>query len=247
MTQEEQTEQVIVELYNLTRQFTFKYQPLYYIQYRGDLEDLCADFFCDFMQKKSRIEGEEESLLDKFDSKITTLPYLVKVAVKRKLIDRSRADKAEIRIDPIMEKLGDSANTRLNLVYEPDEVIEQMIFDCDDLFRAKHQFSLLPKETQNKVRRYFAEVKNCIAPNVLSMVSKVIDRNLTAKIAGKEYKCCQVTEKSLQFNMDGKIVTFNRDNGEQRASVREYVMSAKDVKKFESVECFRNDSMFEEL
>ena len=69
------------------------------------------------MRRKSRIEGEEENLLDKFDPSITTLPYLVKIAVKRKLIDSSRSDKAEIRIDPILDEYGDSANTNLNLVH----------------------------------------------------------------------------------------------------------------------------------
>lgn len=239
MTKRKHSEQAVLELYRLTKQFTYKYQRIYYVQYRGDIEDLVSDYFIDFMRRKSRVEGEEENLLDKFDPSITTLPYLVKVAVKRKLIDSSRSDKAEIRIDPILDEYGDSANTNLNLVHIEDETVDSLEFDEDDIFRAKVQFSLLPKESQTKLRNYYEEVRTVISPNVLNLLSEVLDRNLEATIGKVTCRCCQVTEKSLQFVRNGEILTFNRFNGEQRASERKYFIGCTDLKKFEDIECFK--------
>ena len=45
MTKSEQTDEVILSLYNLTRQFTYKYQKLYYIQYRGKSKTSVLTFF----------------------------------------------------------------------------------------------------------------------------------------------------------------------------------------------------------
>ena len=109
----------------------------------------------------------------------------MKVAVKRKLIDRSRSDKGEVRIEPLVDELGDALAEKLNLIYKDDETIDSKVFDEDDLFRAKLNFALLPKEAQSKVRSYFDEVKSCISPNVFKIVQDVVQRDTTITIEGK--------------------------------------------------------------
>ena len=119
MTKQQQTEEVKVQLFHLTLQFTRKYQPRYYYQYRGELYDLAMEFYCDFLTPKGR-SSVKETLLDKFDPSITTLPYLVKVSTIRKLIDRSRADSTPIlSIDALIESYGDLITKTFNLSTSP--------------------------------------------------------------------------------------------------------------------------------
>ena len=72
------------------------------------------------------------------------------------------------------------------------------------------------------------------------MLSKILDRNLEATIGKVTCRCCQVTEKSLTVLKEtAKFLTFNRFNGEQRASERKYFVGCTDLKKFEDVDCFK--------
>lgn len=107
MCKEEQTDKVVQELYNLTKMFVRALQPKYYYQYRGDLDDLASEFFIQFITPKAR-SGEKKTLLDKFDEQVTTLPYLVKVCVVRKLIDASRANPQVVcSLDELVANSGD--------------------------------------------------------------------------------------------------------------------------------------------
>lgn len=107
MTKDQQTDKVFKLLYDLTKKFTKAYQPKYYYQFHGDVEDLAGDFFTQFITPKAR-SGEKKSLLDKFDEDITSLPYLVKVCVIRKLIDASRSNPQVLcSFDELLEKVGD--------------------------------------------------------------------------------------------------------------------------------------------
>ena len=112
-----------------THLFTKKYQPLYYAQFRGDLYDLAMDFYTEFLTPKARV-GVKQTLLDKFDPSITTLQYLLKVSVQRKLIDRSRRDRhCVVSLDEVLdaianhEQSGSAFPEALMTTTENDEII----------------------------------------------------------------------------------------------------------------------------
>lgn len=144
MTKAEQTDAVFQELYALTRTFTRAYQGHYFYQFHGDIDDLAAEFFTQFITPKAR-KGEKQTLLDKFDPSITTLPYLVKVSVIRKLIDASRTNPQQhTSLDGLIEKLGDMCAP---VAQEPDQnVYSQKLMAS----LAKEFTKLLPDE-RNKL------------------------------------------------------------------------------------------------
>ena len=179
MKKSEQTESVKVELFNLTRQFVYKYVWRYYKQFQGDLDDLVMDYYVEFLTPKSRVQGKEQSLLDKFDDKVTTLPYLVKIAVQRKLIDSSRQDPIRTYgLDLLSDEYGDCITEAFNLTTSQDEIIGH-IEDFRDFSRVevamlKKRFMALTEEAQDTLRRQFNEAKAALNPSYREVLQEIL-------------------------------------------------------------------------
>lgn len=177
MKKEEQTDEVKTELYKLTQQFVRKYWRDYYPQYQGDIDDIVVDLYAGFLTPKSRVKGKEESLLDKYDPKVTSLPYLVKVAVQRGLIDAARKDKGEQHYEEKFdEETGEVSLDYLvaHLDTEPDIQIEDIVFDEDDIAELRDLYDELPKSKQIQFKRSYGEVRNVIAPNFRALFDDLI-------------------------------------------------------------------------
>lgn len=120
---------VKVKVWELVHKYVKVHQPYYYRQFQGDLWDLGQDIFESFMKAKARVrrvkdltgkvmkdeegnvmrvKGREQSLLDKYNPQVTSIEYLVKGCVIRKLIDYSRGDKVPfVRYQNLLEEFGD--------------------------------------------------------------------------------------------------------------------------------------------
>lgn len=176
MAKEDQTSEIKEELYNLTQQFVRKYWRLYYPNYKGEIDDLVSDFYVEFETPKSREKGKEQTLLDKFDPKVTTLPYLVKVAVQRKLIDMARKDKGEINYS---EK-RDPETGELTLDYlakhfdEPDLQVEEMEFTTRDVERLKALYQKMNPDDKRRFDKHYKDMKNILSPNFQKLFANVV-------------------------------------------------------------------------
>jgi hypothetical protein len=206
MAPEEQTDKVKKELYDLTLQFVRKYWRQYYPQFKGDINDLASDYYLDFLTPKSREKGKEQSLLDKFDPKVTSLPYLVKVAVQRKLIDGSRTDKGEKNYEETYdEETGDlSLDYIANAPEEDDLQIEDIEFSPADIAELKEKFANMGPKEKKAFLDYYSEVKG-----VLSQNFKDLFREVTGDIDFSKAEV-SVTGKAPSYDLvikvEGKVV-----------------------------------------
>lgn len=166
VAESEQTDALKTELYKLTQQFVYKYWREYYPRFKGDIEDLVVDFYSQFMTKKGRGD-KKESLLDKFNPKTTTLAYLVKVAVKRMLIDRARSDKGEVSYaEKYDEETGDLTLDFLASKMEEQEVsVDDIEFTEDDYFYMRDLYDELTEAQRKHFLRMYREVKDVLSPN----------------------------------------------------------------------------------
>lgn len=213
MKREEQTSEVLVELCNLTVMFTRKLQPKYYYQYRGDLYDLAMEFYCEFLTAKGRGE-KKETLLDKFDPSVTSLPYLVKVAVSRKLIDRSRADRSSLTsIDRLVDEFGDLITKVFNLVENPNE--EEV--EVDEYFKKRlvNSFDKLDDFTKNSIYSKLYDVASEFCQILKPVFMYIHDCPVQ-----------QITDKTVVLFVPDlhKCINFSLEDGHPRGKVRPFVI-----------------------
>lgn len=237
MRVEQQTEELKVRMYDLTLQFVRKYQRQYYKQYKGDLEDLVMDFYCNFLTPKSRTLGNEESLLDKFDPThsggCTSLERVVKVSVVRMLIDRSRSNPYQVEsIDRFVDDFGDFMTTVFGLTtddQEEEDLIETRVFGKDFITTASSRFDSLAEKAKNTIIKQYLEVKAVLAPNYQQLfeavikiqeVEVIVPENVTVKVAIDgvvlDAPVQQITPKTICCLVEGSIKEFNRITGEAR-------------------------------
>lgn len=174
-----------LRLYNLTRQFVLKHSHHYYQQYRGDLQDLCQDFFIDFITPKCRPGGRKETLLDKYDSSVTSFEYLVKNAVIRKLIDRSRKDRTvSLSIDNLQEEYGDIITETFQLVDSQkhselqefiDPSVDERIFTEDEVEYYRTKFEKLSENVRQSFVREYYKVRNVFAIGYRNLFDTIIE------------------------------------------------------------------------
>lgn len=174
-----------LRLYNLTRQFVLKHSHHYYQQYRGDLQDLCQDFFIDFITPKCRPGGRKETLLDKYDSSVTSFEYLVKNAVIRKLIDRSRKDRTvSLSIDNLQEEYGDIITETFQLVDSQnhselqefiDPSVDERIFTEDEVEYYRTKFEKLSENVRQSFVREYYKVRNVFASGYRNLFDTIIE------------------------------------------------------------------------
>lgn len=176
MKKEEQTDAVMKELYDLTLSFVRKYWRKYYPSYKGDVEDLASDFYLEFITPKSRVPGKEQTLLDKFDSKVTILPYLVKVSVQRKLIDRSRTDKGEKNYnDSYDEETGElSLDYIASHIDSPSIQVEDLEFTEDEILELRDLYDEMDPEAKKAFLKYYNEVKNVLSDNFKDLFKDIV-------------------------------------------------------------------------
>lgn len=174
-----------LRLYNLTRQFVLKHSHHYYQQYRGDLQDLCQDFFIDFITPKCRPGGRKETLLDKYDSSVTSFEYLVKNAVIRKLIDRSRKDRTvSLSIDNLQEEYGDIITETFQLVDSQkhselqefiDPSVDERIFTEDEVEYYRTKFEKLSENVRQSFVREYYKVRGVFASGYRNLFDTIIE------------------------------------------------------------------------
>lgn len=174
-----------LRLYSLTRQFVLKHSHHYYQQYRGDLQDLCQDFFIDFITPKCRPGGRKETLLDKYDSSVTSFEYLVKNAVIRKLIDRSRKDRTvSLSIDNLQEEYGDIITETFQLVDSQkhselqefiDPSVDERIFTEDEVEYYRTKFEKLSENVRQSFVREYYKVRNVFAIGYRNLFDTIIE------------------------------------------------------------------------
>lgn len=156
MNKSEQTPDLLLKVKEMVLIFTRHYQPKYYYQFRGELYDLGMEIFCEFLTPKGRGE-KKESLLDKYDSNITSLEYLLKVSVIRKLIDKSRANPLIVQsLDEAQESTGD-------FIYNSivDNSGPSLISDEKFLTKIEVGFYKLPEEVRNT---HYVALFECDSP-----------------------------------------------------------------------------------
>jgi len=264
MKKAEQTEALKIRLYDLTLQFVRKYQPRYYKQYRGEHDDLAMDFYCNFLTPKARIAGNEETLLDKFDDSITSLEYLVKIAVRNMLIDRSRSNPVWTdSIDQFVDEFGDFITASFNLTtdQEEEETIDTFVFNDDFVEIVKVKFNSLDEKTREKVVKYYQEVGEVLSPNYKSLFQRIIKvqekvvekiEELSVIIKGEESEVeaivYQVTSKTICCLVGNSIKEFNRFTGEARGKAYKNLKVVKDslnsVFELETYHCGKQRSHF---
>lgn len=166
LSEAEQTPELKKELYDMILPFVRKYQPIYYAQYKGDIRDLASDMYVSFMTRKGRGE-KKENLLDKFDPSVTVLPYLVKVAVQRKLIDYSRSDKGEVNYSENYDGEDDARKLTLNILSKTlsnkeEESLEDIVFTEDFIGEMKDRYNELPKSEKERFKKALAHYRKKI-------------------------------------------------------------------------------------
>ena len=174
-----------LRLYNLTRQFVLKHSHHYYQQYHGDLQDLCQDFFIDFITPKCRPGGRKETLLDKYDSSVTSFEYLVKNAVIRKLIDRSRKDRTvSLSIDNLQEEYGDIITETFQLVDSQkhselqefiDPSVDERIFTEDEVEYYRTKFEKLSENVRQSFVREYYKIRGVFASGYRNLFDTIIE------------------------------------------------------------------------
>lgn len=158
MNKSEQTSDLLLRLQELSVIFTKRYQPQYYYQYRGELYDLAMEIYCDFLTPKGRGE-KKETLLDKFDATTTSLEYLVKVCVIRKLIDKSRANPLQFQsLDESLETKGDSIYNSISFLSDSGE---SALTDERFLNKVEMEFNKLPELVRNQ---HYVALFECDSP-----------------------------------------------------------------------------------
>lgn len=226
MAKEDQTDQVKEELYKLTQQFVYKYWRKYYPAYKGDVEDLVSDMYLEFLTPKSRIKGKEESLLDKFDPSITTLPYVVKVAVQRMLIDKSRKDKGEKNYaEDYDEETGRlTLDFLANRIDDPEIQVDDIEFTPEEIMELRDLYDELPAYKKNHFIKLFrkAQEEHELAPNFLALFKDLTgERNwndVTVEVSGK------APDYVAKFFDDGELYETRDYRAAHTESVRQKIL-----------------------
>lgn len=232
MEKSEQTQQVKERLYYLTAQFVKKYIHRYYKQFKGDIYDLITEYYIQFETPKSRERGKEQTLLDKFDPSITTLEYLVKVSVQRKLIDSSRHDcRQSISFDKKYDEFGDMMCKVFDLVTEPEE-IESDVISHTEFSILCERFSRLSKDAQESIFVQYSEVRSVLSKTYQTVFDRIFNfREKTIEVVKKivmqpvsviynetviEAPCQQVTPKTICLKIENAVYDFDRVTGHSR-------------------------------
>lgn len=217
---------VKVKVWELVHKYVKVHQPYYYRQFQGDLWDLGQDIFESFMKAKARVRrvkdltgkvlkdeegndvrvrGREQSLLDKYNPQVTSIEYLVKGCVIRKLIDYSRGDKVPfVRYQNLLEEFGDWVLVTFRLdVKEGGEGFEWLASNLDDPTVLEWCVKKFEGLTEAKRRKVFREYQS--KKGELPEGSRVFFEELFRLCGGEG-----LTEKVIRKGVSQKRVTRKR-------------------------------------
>lgn len=221
-----QTDKLHLELYQLTKSFTRDLQPRYYYQFRGDINDLASEFFTQFITPKGRKGAVKETLLDKYNPNTTSLAYLVKVCVTRKLIDQSRQNPQQyVSIDAQTEENGDCINRVFNLYSDFEDEKNTILTDPKFLRKVLEGYRKLPEEERNL---YFVSIFD--SQSVLAKVLEPVIRYI--------HMCPiqQITDKTvvLYIPQYQRLVNFSLEDGHPRGSFQPFHLREEELETLRS-------------
>lgn len=234
MNKSEQTSDLLLHLQELVVIFTKRYQPQYYYQYRGEFYDLAMEIYCDFLTPKGRGE-KKETLLDKFDASITSLEYLVKVSVIRKLIDKSRANPL------VFQSLDESLETKGDFIYScmPSlvDTKESSLNDEKFLTKVETEFNKLPEAIRNQ---HYVALFECDSP--LAKRLKPIIRFI------HQSPIQQITDKTVVLFVPNfkKCIDFDRFDGHAKGKIQPFRLEREILPTLDRYQSLFSRSQFEE-
>ena len=258
MNKSEQTDEVKARLYKLTLNFVRKYQPRLYYQFRGEQEDLASEFYTQFLTAKSREKGKEASLLDKYDSSVTSLEYLVKISVQRMLIDRSRADKYKFKsIDHFVDEFGDVIIKTFNLSTDDDEIsVDELEFTPDFIELVRSKFYNLSFDAQKSLRMQVRECYNVLTPEFQKVFKFLVNNdpqrilrfNLIVDERVESCVCQQITDKTVCLLFNGQVYNFDRLTGVGRSkSYRQWHLTLESLQEIQDIPLYKSGFSREQI
>ena len=218
-----QTEKLKLKLYDLIRQFVLKYHTRYYPHYKGDVEDLIQTIFVEVMTPKSRVKGQEENLLDKYDpskmpknfsSEDDYFANLVKTATVNKLIDMERKDKREKLVsNTYNEETGETTLDWLfNKLNKNDEELSEIEFTPETILELRDLYDEMPARSKKKFLNYYFENKDDLYPNFVQLFEDLIGEDTP-----ENFKKGESVHKS------------NKSESEQATAIKESVKGLENV------------------
>lgn len=174
-------------LYELTNIFVRKYAKRYYYQYQGELADLTASIYSDFLYPKGR--EQEKSLLDLYDPEKSSFEYFIKVATIRKLIDYSRGDppRETVSIDYYLDEFGQPGRHLVGLVTEdPLDSWREDLQDEEFKQDVKTRFLSLSEEARGALKREYTRVRASMESASQQFFDEVLSSLQTVCVSGKQ-------------------------------------------------------------
>lgn len=233
IAQEEQTDDLKLHLYDLVKQFVYSewrhYHP-HLNRNKDTIDDVINKIYVDFLTPKSRVKGNEQSLLDKWDPERLDLPSLVKVSVRRKLIDLERSYKGEINYsESYDEETGDlSLDFLAKQIAEDDENLETMEFTKEDVDNIKSRYDQFDEEKRNEFLTLYEKIKNSLPDNFKKLFAEVVGNDKPTLSRKNEPEVAQLLHKDLDYEFvvnehkvkDGEAlrITFIDSSEESEAS-----------------------------
>lgn len=216
MEKSQQTDEVFVKLYDLTKMFTKALQPRYFYQFAGDIDDLASEFFTQFVTPKGRKGAEKLTLLDKYDPEVLPLITLVKVCVIRKLIDFSRQNPVRyLSLEHLVDDNGDCIVKAFNLTSD-DDYENTALTDSRFLLKVINGFNKLSSEEKNTYYSAVFDSKSLLAnvlqPDILYIHSCPVQ---------------QITNKTvvLYVKPAKRLVGFSVEDGRPRGSFQPFKLT----------------------
>lgn len=219
VSREDQTDELKLKVYNLVRNFVYKYHTHYYPHFKGEVDDLVGDIYVELLTPKSRVKGQEASLLDKYDPKSMPssfssedayLANVVKTSVIRKLIDMERSDKQEVPVqNNYDEKTGEATLDYLFQKFsnpDSDEPIEEIEFTPNQILEMRDLYDEMPARSKKAFLEYYEDNKEDLAPNF---------KRLFEDLVGED------TSKSFKYDKEKSVHTSSKDEVDFAPEVKE--------------------------
>jgi len=195
VARDKQSEEFKKEIFDDIQSFVYKYHARYYPHYKGELIDLVADIYADFVHPKKHRNGEVYSEMDRFDySKIggenwtaddsKRLAAYIQRFVWHRLIDRERTDKQETTYsETYNEETGElSLDYLAKLVDEPDSSIENLEFTPKLIAQAKESYASMPNDKKKEFLKLYESLKGNLPENMESLFKEVVGEDTASSI-----------------------------------------------------------------
>lgn len=195
VARDKQSDEFKKEIFDDIQSFVYKYHTRYYPHYKGELVDLVADIYADFVRPKKHRNGETYSEMDRFeyeklggenwnadDSK--RLAAYIQRFVWHRLIDRERTDKQEATYsETYNEETGElSLDYLAKLVDEPDSNIDEMEFTPKLVNLAKESYAAMPNDKKKEFLKLYESMKGSLPENMENLFKEVVGEDTAAAV-----------------------------------------------------------------